>query len=398
MASDIMTIREVGVALRQRGGYPFSSYWVNLVSGAFWGWRKGKGWVGRWWLPVDEAEARMAEWLSDDLNTIEGRKRIALASWQKTQDHNRRGHRHRAHSKWLRPVNKRIKEVNDLLRSMALEYLEKRTTYRETWPAINTRLSKELSDYRTEIYEEVADLKSDLEDSDYAEQARIWIKVRAARDRLNVKARQIGTALDEAIEADQARLKKHVSQAKANNKSLDAMKNSLRKRLEKELKTLHARVAKPNVSDEAIIERGTDERVLAEAEKSISYWQKKGAYGFLAEVAFACEVKVRNELRKKLKVVPEESHEEEESPKLPPVKLVWRKNHPFYEVYNTAGFLRIVAVDKPNDKRLKFFGGSPMGDLVIGALTIVEGRVTGRGDRWKVKVTQKEIDMLRLKE
>ena len=94
-----------------------------------------------------------------------------------------------------------------------------------------------------------------------------------------------------------------------------------------------------------------------------------------------------------------ESESPPEPPPPPPLK--WRQNHPFYEVYPHQGFQRIVAVDKPRDKRLKFFGQKEefIPDLIsLGPVNVSKDRLYGRGSRFQAKLTSGEVEALGLRQ
>ena len=83
-----------------------------------------------------------------------------------------------------------------------------------------------------------------------------------------------------------------------------------------------------------------------------------------------------------------------------PRPLDWRpkgREGWYYEVAHHAGFQRIVVVDKPGDKRLKFFGQAEEfipDPIPLGPVSIAKDRLYGKKSRWQVKLTQDEIKEL----
>ena len=80
-----------------------------------------------------------------------------------------------------------------------------------------------------------------------------------------------------------------------------------------------------------------------------------------------------------------------------PRPVEWkRKGGPFHETRDVPGFTRVVAVNKPRDRRIKFFGGKPK-DVVIGRLLVKKHRFYGNDLKWEVKILASEYVKLGVK-
>ena len=80
-----------------------------------------------------------------------------------------------------------------------------------------------------------------------------------------------------------------------------------------------------------------------------------------------------------------------------PRPVEWKKKGgPFRETRDVPGYDRVVAVNKPRDRRLKFFGGKPK-DVVIGRLLVKKHRFYGNDLKWEVKILASEYVKLGIK-